>query len=343
MIDFARLRRDLSPGSLGIVYVWGLMILAFSIYDPNLFLTMATVRVVLNSNVVSGIAALAVLLPMATGAINASVGGTISLTSVSCVYLLSNTTLPTLVVVGITIAIGAAIGLANAFVVVTLKIPSIIGTLAMWLICDALTLALAGNLSSLTAPQLNGELGRYLYLNSWQDLTVALLYLVMLAVIIGTLLTQTSTGRNAYAVGFNPDVSRNTGVRVNALQAGTLVLSGVLGAFAGMVLVAQTAGAAPGGGTSYLLPAFAAVFLGATQFRLKRFTAWGTLLAVYMLGTGTYGLQLAGAAEWVPNVFQGVALIAAIGISRLITTRTLGPSKRKASRILRTAPVPDLA
>jgi len=101
MIDFARLRRDLSPGSLGIVYVWGLMILAFSIYDPNLFPTMATVRVVLNSNVVSGIAALAVLLPMATGAINASVGGTISLTSVSCVYLLSNTTLPTLVVVGI--------------------------------------------------------------------------------------------------------------------------------------------------------------------------------------------------------------------------------------------------
>ncbi len=73
----------------------------------------------------------------------------------------------------------------------------------------------------------------------------------------------------------------------------------------------------PQDGDSYLLPAFAAVFLGATQFRAKRFNAWGTILAVFMLATGQYGLVLAGAPQWTPNVFQGVALIAAMGFSSM--------------------------
>jgi ribose transport system permease protein len=343
VIDVRRLRRDLSPGSIGIVYVWVLMILAFSFYNPNLFPTMSTVRTVLNLNAMAGLAALAVLVPMATGAIDASVGGNISLSSVSCAYLLSTTSLPVWVVFCITLGIGATIGLANAFVVVVLKIPSIIGTLAMWLICDALSLALAGNQSSLPAPQLSGEFGNVLALNTWQNVSIPVLYLVVLAATIGTVLTQTSTGRHAQAVGLNADVARNTGVRVNAIQGGALVIGGVLSAFAGMVLAAQTASAAPGSGTAYLLPAFAAVFLGATQFRLKRFNAWGTLLAVFMLATGTYGLALAGAAQWVPNVFQGVALIVAIGISRKLTATTVRRPRRERSEPRAGVAVPDLA
>ena len=72
-------------------------------------------------------------------------------------------------------------------------------------------------------------------------------------------------------------------------------MGGVLGAFAGWCSSPSTPRRHPLSGDAYLLPAFAAVFLGATQFRLKRFTAWGTILAVFMLATGKYGLALAGA------------------------------------------------
>ena len=57
------------------------------------------------------------------------------------------------------------------------------------------------------------------------------------------------------------------------------------------------------------------MFLGATQFRDLRFNAWGTIVAVFMLGTGQYGLLLAGAPSWSTDVFQGAALIVAVGIT----------------------------
>jgi ribose transport system permease protein len=231
--------------------------------------------------------------------------------------------------VALTLGIGAVIGLVNVFVVVVLRVPSIIGTLAVWLICDALAVAVAGSQSSLGPPQLSGSFGTYFAIASWQNFTIPVLYLGILAVVIGTLLTQTPTGRYTYAVGLNPDVARNTGIRVKLIQSGALVIGGILGAFAGLVLTAQYASAAPGSGDAYLLPAFAAVFLGATQFRLKRFTAWGTILAILMLATGKYGLALAGVANWVPNVFEGVALIVAIGLSKQVFSKTAGVTKRR--------------
>src|SRR5271167_834891 len=120
MTRLARARRSLGPGSIGIVYVWAIMIVAFSFWKPDIFPTVNTVRDVLNLNALSGIAALAVLVPMTSGAIDASVGGNISLTSVCCAELLATTHLAVWTVVLITLGIGATIGLANSFVVVVL-------------------------------------------------------------------------------------------------------------------------------------------------------------------------------------------------------------------------------
>lgn len=314
LLDLKRAAESLSPRNIGLIYVWILEIVIFWIWIPNLFPTVNTVRAILNGYTLAGLAALAVLLPLVSGAIDASVGGNISLTSVFCAWLLGHAHLSIFVVALLTLLVGAAIGLANVFVVVVLEIPSIIGTLAIWLICDALSIAVSGNVV-LSSSALSGTFGTVFSLASWNHFTVPILYLVILTTIIGVALTQTPGGRYTYAVGLNPDVSRNAGIRVKRVQTRALVIGGILGAFAGLSLTAHIASATPGGGDAYLLPAFAAVFLGATQFRAKRFSAWGTLLAVFMLATGQYGLVQTGAPQWTPNIFQGVALIAAMGFS----------------------------
>ena len=61
--------------------------------------------------------------------------------------------------------------------------------------------------------------------------------------------------------------------------------------------------------------AYAAAFLGASQLRPGRFNAWGTLIAVLLLGTGVVGLGLVSAPNWAPSMFTGVVLIAALGIT----------------------------
>ena len=81
-----------------------------------------------------------------------------------------------------------------------------------------------------------------------------------------------------------------------------------------MVLASTTASGTPDAGNDYLLPGFAAVFLGATQLN-GRFNAWGTVIAVLLLGTGTVGLGLASAPAWAASMFVGVVLIAALAVT----------------------------
>ena len=88
------------------------------------------------------------------------------------------------------------------------------------------------------------------------------------------------------------------------------------------VLYAGTQGAAdPVSGTSYLLPAFAAAFLGSTSIIPGRFNPWGTLLAVYFLVTGITGLIFMGVSTFVQDIFYGAALVLAVTLSQIVRGR----------------------
>ena len=91
--------------------------------------------------------------------------------------------------------------------------------------------------------------------------------------------------------------------------------SGFVTAFAGITLLATIGTATPDAGTGYLLPAFSAVFLGATQIRPGRVNVVGTLVAIFLLATGVSGLQLAGAPSYVTSLFNGLALIIAVSLA----------------------------
>jgi ribose transport system permease protein len=86
---------------------------------------------------------------------------------------------------------------------------------------------------------------------------------------------------------------------------------------AGVVMVGTQGGADPASGAAYLLPAFAAAFLGSTAIIPGRFNVWGTFLAVYFLVTGITGLQLMGVENFVQALFYGSALIIAVAAAQL--------------------------
>jgi ribose transport system permease protein len=330
-------RASLSFSNIGVIYVWLAIILIFTIWIPDLFPTVDTVRAIANNFSISGLAALAILIPMASGTFDASVGGNMSLSSVICAWLLINTGMPIPLAILVTLLAGMALGLFNAFAVVGLKIPSLIATLATWLIADSLSIAVSGN-RTITSARVSGSFTQLSRANI-DGFTAPFFYVLVLMVILAVFLTQTVGGRNVYAVGFDAQVARLAGVRVKAVQTMSLVCSGLIGAFAGIVLTSKLSSATPSSGNSYLLPAFAAAFLGATQFKAKRFNAVATIIAVFMLGTGQYGLLLASAPQWMPNVFQGVALVAAIGLTRLQDpTRA---AIRKRQRAARAGALPD--
>jgi ribose transport system permease protein len=163
-------------------------------------------------------------------------------------------------------------------------------------------------------------------------------YALAVAVAMWFLLEHTATGRRLYATGFNPDAAKLAGVKVDRLRFISLVVSGSLAGAAGLVLASTIASGEPTAGTPYLLPAFAAAFLGATQLKHGRFNAGGTLIAVLLLGTGTTGLGLANAPQWSADMFVGVVLIASLAVTGLQRRATTGSSGRIRLLIARLRP-----
>jgi len=300
---------------IGGVYVWILVIAFFWALKPDVFPTVSTVQTVLNEYSITAIIALSLVIPLACGVFDLSVGAIMGMGQMVPAWLLLHTDMSAALAVVIALGIGLFIGAVNALVVVGFGIDSFIATLATGGIIDAIAVAISGN--ETVTGRVGGSLAHALGSNVFLGLTPAVFAAVGIMIIIGYALERTRTGRFWYAVGFNAETARLAGVRVNWLQVQAFLLSGLFATVAGVFLVATVASATPGGGDPYLLPAFAGAFLGSTQIRPGRFNAWGTMIAVLLLGTGEYGLLLAGAAQWAPNVFQGGALLVAVALTRM--------------------------
>ncbi len=121
------------------------------------------------------------------------------------------------------------------------------------------------------------------------------------------------------------------GVRINRYTTFALVTSATIAGFAG-VMFSSLNGPSLDFGSTLLLPAFAAAFLGSTQLIPGRFNVWGTLLAIYVLAIGVQGLQLVSGASWLSDMFNGVALIIAVALSIKRSPSALGQRLRGAFR-----------
>jgi ribose transport system permease protein len=325
-----RLSGALAFDRVGAVYVWLAIILVFTVWVPETFPNLDTAKQILNSNAITGLAALSITIPLAARVFDLSFAYVMTLTGVAVAHFIAKDGIPLVPALGLGLAIGAAIGTINAVVVVTMRIDSFIGTLATGSLIQAL-ITMVTNDTPISDAKLGGGFAK-IGQTTVGGLTLGVYYFVIVAVVIWYLLEHTATGRRLYATGFNPDASRLGGVRVDRLRFLSLVASGTLAGFSGIVLASTLASGSPTGGTPYLLPGFAAAFLGATQLKRGRFNAGGTIIAVLLLGTGTTGLGLANAPQWSGSMFVGVVLIAALAVTGLQRRAGTGGRRRLRPR-----------
>jgi ribose transport system permease protein len=284
----------------------------FSIWVPETFPTSATVKQILNANAITALAALSITIPLSARVFDLSFAYTMTLTGVVTAHFLS-VGMPLGLALLLGLGAGIAIGIINAIVVVVMRIDSFIGTLATGSLLTAL-ITMVTHDTAINSAALSGTFAK-IGQTSIAGITLPVLYVLIVAAAEWYLLEHTATGRRLYATGFNPDAAKLAGVKVERLRFMSLVVSGTLAGATGLVLASNIGSGDPTAGTPYLLPAFAAAFLGATQLKHGRFNAWGTLIAVLLLGTGTTGLALANAPEWASNMFVGVVLIASLALT----------------------------
>jgi ribose transport system permease protein len=316
---FSRILHASRVEQIGAVYVLVLIIILFSLLEPSLFPTTATLKTVLNGNAIAALAGLALIVPLATGVFDLSIGYTMALVSVVIAWLIVEHGMSTPLAVVIAMAMALAVGLINGLVVVVLGIDSFIATLGTGSILAAVNLLISHGIT-VTSAHLNQSLGKVATTNIIGLQTPVYVALVV-ALLLLWLLERTVTGRRLYATGFNEQAARLAGVRTKRLRFIGLMCSALIAGLAGLLLTAQTGAGNPEIGQSYLLDAFAVAFLGATQIRSGRFNPIGTLIGVLVLGTGTAGLTLIGAEAWTLNLYTGVVLLVALALTKLERTQ----------------------
>jgi ribose/xylose/arabinose/galactoside ABC-type transport system permease subunit len=308
-----RALRALSFRNIGAVYVWVIIVIVFTVWASETFPTWATVRQVLDGNAVTGLVALSLVIPLSARIFDLSVAYIAALSGVTAAYFIHHGVgVPGAIVLAL--AVSLLVGLCNALVVVVMGVDSFIGTLASGSLIQAF-ITLVTNDISINDPKISTGGFAKVAQQSVGGITLPVFYALAVAILIWFALEHTATGRRIYATGFNAESARLAGVRINRLRFASLLVSAVIAGIAGIVLASTIGSGSPTAGTPYLLPAFAAAFLGATQLRGGRFNAWGTLIAVILLGTGITGLGLAAAPNYSANMFTGVVLIAALAIT----------------------------
>lgn len=291
----------------GVLIALALMIAGFALYLPDTFPTWDNARSVISDQAVLGILALAVILPLTSGEFDLSVGANLGFVTVFAAYVSSHgMSLVPLIV--LSILVGACIGVVNASLVL-LGVNAFIATLGTG------TILTGGNLlltDGTTIYEGIDESFTTIAQTEILGLRLTVFYFLAIALLVYYLLEWTPVGRYLRATGLGREAARLTGVRTSMWLGSSFIAAGALAGLAGLLNTATVGSASPTVGPEFLLPAYAAAFLGATTIRRGFFNVWGTIVGVFLLAVGTSGLALAGAPFWVQPVFNGAALIAAV-------------------------------
>ncbi len=316
--------RRLSPGakaSLGFfaryATILGLlaMIVAFAILSPRAFPTVNNFTNVLNQASLAMIIAAGLTLAVVVGELDLSIGFAASLHGILVTGLIVSNKLPIPLAVLIVLAAGALIGLVNGLIVTKIRVNSVIATLGVGTILTGLAFAYSAGV-----PIVAGVPEAFLQLSLGRWLFGVPNNIVVVVVIVGglwVLVERTGLGQEIQAVGGNPAAARLAGIDVDRIKILGFMISGTCAALTGILLASRLGSGTASAADSYLLTAFAAVFLGSATLRDGEFHVLGTLIGALIIAFGFNGLNIFGAPTFSQYMLQGAILIVAVGLSSL--------------------------
>jgi len=311
----------------GLVVTWGVLIAIFGAASPTIFLSLPNLQTILSSQAILLVLAIGLLFPLMAGEFDISIAGVLGLSLVLVGYLNVLHHWPIVFAVAAALLVGLLVGAVNAFFVVGVGLPSFIVTLGTGTLLAGIGLGIS-NLTIIGISPLLVAFSR----SQLFGLQAVFFYGLALTALTWYVLSSTPVGRYLYFVGVGREVARLAGVPVQQIRVGSFIGASLIGSIDGVLLAGVLGASNPDTGPSYLLPAFAAAFLGATAIVPGRFNAWGTFIAVYFLATGITGLEILGLSGWIEQVFYGSALVLAVTFSRLSARRAEHQAVREPSR-----------
>jgi cytosine/adenosine deaminase-related metal-dependent hydrolase/ribose/xylose/arabinose/galactoside ABC-type transport system permease subunit len=280
------------------------------------------------------------------GSLDLSVGAMVTFGVVVASFLIGPESTPGELVVGVLAIFGSglALGIVNAVLVVWVKIPSIIATLA--------TLSILSGISLTLRPTPGGSIDRDF--TSWLSTAigpfpVAFVLVLLAAGALDLWLHASGSGLQQRAVGFDERSAKRNGVRTKWAQARGLVLCSIFAAMASFLVMARSGIGNAQIGDSYALASITAAVLGGAALSGGRATFLGTTVASVLLALIITALPFLGLSAEHGLIITGVLVLIGIVLFQVGDLKELVKRNYKRARRLvigsrppRAAEIPQL-
>ncbi|MER8406423.1 ABC transporter permease [Mesorhizobium sp. M1307] len=232
-------------------------------------------------------------------------------------------------IVGLTIAgaLGVTLGCINAFLIHRFRIISIVATISTFNIFFGLLMFFTGGVSIYNLPDwLTTRVvlfEREMADGTWAEITLPVLIMAMCVFATWGLITRTTTGRQLYAFGDNPEGARRFGINVGAMQFIAFGWLGLMAGIAGLVQAHYAQEVVPNALYGRELDVLAAVVLGGARLGGGKGSVLGCILGVLLVSITQNGLNLMGVSPFAFKMIVGTIILAAITLSNTSIERLL--------------------
>lgn len=316
-----------------------LVFATMSLLKPDLFFTPDNFSSMAFQFPEFGLLAIAIMITMLTGGIDLSVVGVANFTGILAALTLTKVmpadaspsvaALYTALAAGIALLTGVICGLLNGFFIAKIGVPPILATLGTMQLYTGIAIVITQGAAVYGFPELVNFMGN----GSLWVFPVPFLIFLVFAAAFALMLNRTAFGFRLYLMGTNPTASRFSGINNTRLLLQTYVLSGVMAAVAGFVVLARTNSAKADYGSSYTLQAILIAVLGGVNPSGGFGTVFGLILAILTLQFLSSGFNMLRFSNFFKEFIWGAALLLVMVINYLSNTRKQRKSERRQAEL----------
>ena len=302
-----------------VVLVLIALIIFFSAKSPS-FRQYSTILSIMDYTYYLAFLGIGVTFCLITGGVDLSIGTGMFCYALIGGYLITQKGAPVIVGILVTLLCGLVMGTVNGLIVSKGGHAPFLATLCTMMIVRGMGAIFTGG-SSITWPAASAPNGwtRTLFKLTVGDtkLPLGFLWVLLLALFLGTFLNKTRPGRYIIAIGSNKEATRLSGINVAKYQTLAYMISGICTGLAALAYSSACQSMVPGGGGGTELNAIGGAIIGGTSMSGGSGTISGTILGVFIMSVLQLGLPLIGLKANYQQIIIGLVLILAVYIDVL--------------------------
>ncbi|MDR3161845.1 MAG: ABC transporter permease [Spirochaetaceae bacterium] len=291
---------------------FAILFIVFSILARPYFFTVGNLLTVATQTAVIAVIAIGQTYVMITAGIDLSIGSNIALSGmIAALAMMSG--VPVFLAGLLGILSGAAVGAINGVFITYGKIPPFIATLGTMTAVRGVCLTLTQGIPIGGLPKSFTVIGA----DSIGPVPIPVILMILTVVLFAFILAKTCFGRHVYALGSNFDAARLSGVNTNRTLILVYVFSGMLAAFAGLIMAARIISAQPAAGDGYELDAVASSVIGGTSTLGGEGSIAGTFIGAFIIGILRNGLNLIGVSPFIQKIVIGIVIAGSVFLDKI--------------------------